>query len=572
MKNMIRRLSRTTAFALLAVIIATAAWMAVSAQDDQAAARAVLFYDTSEESRVFIQEKLQVAAGDYSEELLIMFVNVEGPDGAALLAETAEVYELSEEEQIVPALVIGEHYLSDPDTLTEELPTIIEEGLEAGGIDWPQVPSLLTAIEEAVAAATATAAAPTPTLIPTIDPNAPTPTPFMQPVARAVFFYGPDCEECDTLMDIWLPAIHKHYGSGLEIAYVDVSTDTGAEVFANVEGDVPALAFGDQIFFGEQIDQQFVGPLKEALMAGGADWPVIEGFEDNLDAFEVRSGDPVMVYAIMFYRPTCPYCHQLYTEELPPIFEQFGDRFEVLFANTETPLGSELFSAAAEAFAFDRMAVPTFIIGDAVIIGAGGQVARQVPEIIAYALNVSGIGLPAIPGLDDAAIEALRANTDPFGMEATPTFTPPPPTATPESGEDDEDDAGEMGDAGEAGAVVNAILFYSPTCPHCHTVIRDELPPLFEKYGDQFRVIYASTATDEGNRLYSEAADTLGFDRYVPVFVVGDQTFVGSGQLPQVLPDIIDEGIAAGGIDWPDLPLLEEVFDAIAANVDPLSE
>jgi protein-disulfide isomerase len=129
-----------------------------------------------------------------------------------------------------------------------------------------------------------------------------------------------------------------------------------------------------------------------------------------------------------------------------------------------------------------------------------------------------------------------------------------------------------MGDAGEAESVVNAVLFYSPTCPHCHTVIRDELPPLFEKYGDQFRVIYASTATDEGSRLYSEAADTLGFDRYVPVFVVGDQTFVGSGQLPEVLPDIIDEGIAAGGIDWPDLPLLEEVFDSIAANVDPLSE
>jgi len=33
--------------------------------------------------------------------------------------------------------------------------------------------------------------------------------------------------------------------------------------------------------------------------------------------------------------------------------------------------------------------------------------------------------------------------------------------------------------------VVHAVLFYSPTCPHCHLVINDTLLPLLEKYGDQ---------------------------------------------------------------------------------------
>jgi len=30
--------------------------------------------------------------------------------------------------------------------------------------------------------------------------------------------------------------------------------------------------------------------------------------------------------------------------------------------------------------------------------------------------------------------------------------------------------------------VIHAILFYSPSCPHCHKVINEGLPPLLEKY------------------------------------------------------------------------------------------
>ncbi len=29
-----------------------------------------------------------------------------------------------------------------------------------------------------------------------------------------------------------------------------------------------------------------------------------------------------------------------------------------------------------------------------------------------------------------------------------------------------------------ADSVVRAVLFYSPTCPHCHEVIQNDLPPL----------------------------------------------------------------------------------------------
>ena len=38
-------------------------------------------------------------------------------------------------------------------------------------------------------------------------------------------------------------------------------------------------------------------------------------------------------------------------------------------------------------------------------------------------------------------------------------------------------------------ATVKAVLFYSPTCPHCHAVINDTILPLMNQYGEDFVVI-----------------------------------------------------------------------------------
>ena len=38
-------------------------------------------------------------------------------------------------------------------------------------------------------------------------------------------------------------------------------------------------------------------------------------------------------------------------------------------------------------------------------------------------------------------------------------------------------------------AVVRAVLFFSPTCPHCHTVMTEDLPPLAALYGEQLQIL-----------------------------------------------------------------------------------
>ena len=53
--------------------------------------------------------------------------------------------------------------------------------------------------------------------------------------------------------------------------------------------------------------------------------------------------------------------------------------------------------------------------------------------------------------------------------------------------------------------VVRATLFYPPTCPHCHTVINEVLPPLTQKYGAQFQVGMLDTTTSLGAAVYRAA-------------------------------------------------------------------
>jgi thiol-disulfide isomerase/thioredoxin len=38
------------------------------------------------------------------------------------------------------------------------------------------------------------------------------------------------------------------------------------------------------------------------------------------------------------------------------------------------------------------------------------------------------------------------------------------------------------------GPTVKVLLFYSKTCPHCHAVMEQVLPPLQEKYGRKLEV------------------------------------------------------------------------------------
>lgn len=117
------------------------------------------------------------------------------------------------------------------------------------------------------------------------------------------------------------------------------------------------------------------------------------------------------------------------------------------------------------------------------------------------------------------------------------------------------------GTAQEPQPVVHAILFYSPTCPHCHDVITNNLIPLQNEYGRRLVILGMDTSQRWANEIFWAALRhyQVPEERWaVPFMIVGDEILVGGNEIPARLPVILDEGLASGGIDLPDLPELLE--------------
>jgi uncharacterized membrane protein len=105
--------------------------------------------------------------------------------------------------------------------------------------------------------------------------------------------------------------------------------------------------------------------------------------------------------------------------------------------------------------------------------------------------------------------------------------------------------------------VVRAALFYTPTCPHCHKVIEEVLPPLTQKYGAQLQIGMLDTSTPQGGAVYKAAVQQFSIPSErlgVPTLIVGSQVLVGEVEIPEKFPALIEAGLQAGGLDWPHLP------------------
>jgi len=154
------------------------------------------------------------------------------------------------------------------------------------------------------------------------------------------------------------------------------------------------------------------------------------------------------------------------------------------------------------------------------------------------------------------------------------------------------------------GPVVQAVLFYSPSCGHCHKVIQEDLPLLYEKHnsqeewlfvgeppgeetselppivgvmGDTLQILYINVATPLGSELFGNAL--LQFEvpetRYgVPNLFIGETSLVGSLEIPELLPGLVDEALEQDGSPWPAIPGLEDAIEALVPlpSAEPTAE
>jgi uncharacterized membrane protein len=117
---------------------------------------------------------------------------------------------------------------------------------------------------------------------------------------------------------------------------------------------------------------------------------------------------------------------------------------------------------------------------------------------------------------------------------------------------------------------VYAVFFYSPICGHCHYVVSEVLPPLFEQYGDHLLIVGVDITQPSGAVLFQAAMQYFNLETSgVPFLVIGDTYLVGSLDIPQKFPGLIKTYMAKGGVGLPLIPGLAEALATAQPTESP---
>lgn len=107
--------------------------------------------------------------------------------------------------------------------------------------------------------------------------------------------------------------------------------------------------------------------------------------------------------------------------------------------------------------------------------------------------------------------------------------------------------------------VVHAILFWTNGCSICEQTLTTILPPIQDQYQAQLSIqlIELASSSDVDN-LYAFGA-TLGLAKEqiaVPFLLIDRTALIGVDQIKSELPGLVEKYLAAGGVEYPDFPLL----------------
>jgi uncharacterized membrane protein len=110
-------------------------------------ARAVLFYSPAcGHCRDLIRNYLPSILNEYGSRLQILSIDAADPAGRRLFQAAVTKYNVPARDRGVPAVVIGDRFLSGTVDVSEQLPMLAAQHLAQGGVGWPAVPGLSQAM------------------------------------------------------------------------------------------------------------------------------------------------------------------------------------------------------------------------------------------------------------------------------------------------------------------------------------------------------------------------------------------------------------------------------------------
>jgi cytochrome c biogenesis protein CcdA/glutaredoxin len=270
----------------------------------------------------------------------------------------------------------------------------------------------------------------------------------------------------------------------------------------------------------------------------------------------VAQAEEPVVRAVLFWSTTCPHCHVVINETLPPLQTKYGEQWQIELIETSDPAGYELYRAAVEAYSVspDRRGVPALFIGDYHLVGSV-EIPKILPGLIEQYLAAGGVDYPDIPGLV-------------VGPKLTPTHAASPtprPTPTTKACHICEE---ELPPTREP--VVHFWLFYDSHCGSCLTLLEDILPPILAKYEAGQVVVHQWDLERGGYELMRAMEKQHGLEYGdVPEIFIGDQVLLGNEEIRERLGALIDKYLAQGGVALPEVVLDPTPTPTAAADPVP---
>jgi cytochrome c biogenesis protein CcdA/thiol-disulfide isomerase/thioredoxin len=231
--------------------------------------RILLFYSkTCPHCEDIINNFLPEIQEKYGDQLEVKLLDISERANFELMLALEEIYGIPEEEAGIPEIFIGHTPpLIGSYVIREQLDGLIQEYLDAGGVDLPSPEQLALLV----------------TPMPTVTPTS---TAVPIGVVRILLFHSPTCPHCEVIINDFLPGIQEKYGDQIEIKLLDISDPYNHGLLISLEEaakippekrGVPMMFVGQTIMGGELSIKDHLEELIDGYLAeGGADYPISE--------------------------------------------------------------------------------------------------------------------------------------------------------------------------------------------------------------------------------------------------------------------------------------------------------
>lgn len=100
--------------------------------------------------------------------------------------------------------------------------------------------------------------------------------------------------------------------------------------------------------------------------------------------------------------------------------------------------------------------------------------------------------------------------------------------------------------------IAKAILFHSPTCPYCRITIQEILPPIQELYGNRFELRFYDLTIESDYLIFAALHEkNPQLPGGIPQLYIDQYVLVGTDEISQGLPVLIEACLEKSGCDWP---------------------